>query len=113
MKVILISELTYLQDTVFSTLLLGQHFQSVLIISRSDNTIRDFPRNYLCSGKITGGGQGDKITERRHPVSTPGASIGTSQRGQRFFQVFDAVDNLLCIVEFDTDGSTGRRNMFE
>ena len=63
MEKIFASRFTNLQDTVFSALLFAQHFQSVLIVSRSDDTIRDFPRNDLRSGKITRRGEGNEVSK--------------------------------------------------
>ena len=69
-----------LNHTVVTILLCFQNLQSLLRIRRSNNTVRNLFFNQKSSSFITFIRKRNKITKRRHSVSTPGTSISTSHR---------------------------------
>ena len=83
-------------DDIISTLALEfQNLQSLRLIARCNDTVRNFTLDHLCSGNIADIRQRNKITVRRHTVCASCSRICTSQRRQLarsvFFNVVDMI----------------------
>jgi hypothetical protein len=103
----------HLEDTVLTALLGLQDLKSIVIIIRGNDTIRDLTGDDLGSDQINLVGKGNKVTERRHTISTTSTGISVGKRGQGELQIIDLVDLLFNVRKFSTNGGTGRRDVLE
>ena len=100
-------------DDVISTLALGfQNLQSLRLIARCNDTVRNFTLDHLCSGNIADIRQRNKITVRRHTVCASCSCICTSQRRQ-LAQVVYEIDLLQRIRKRCANCCAGRRYVLE
>ena len=102
-----------LDDAVGTLALLLQHLDSLRSIARSNNAVTYLTLDEEGSSLIAYIAQGNKVTVRAHAVCTTSTNISASQRRKFEIYVIAEVNLLQCVAQWQADGSTGRRNVFE
>ncbi len=78
---------TDLDNAVGSVLLLAQQSQSVGVVRRRDDAVRDLARNDARRDRVARRRERHEVAERRHAVGAAGAGVGAGQRRQLGRQV--------------------------
>ena len=102
-----------LDDAVGTLALLLQHLDSLRGKAWSNHAIAYLTLDEESSSLIAYIAQGNKVTVRAHAVCTTSTNISASQRRKFKIYVIAEVNLLQCVAQWQADGSTSRRNMFE
>ena len=101
-----------LDDIIIPFFLGFEDLQCFRLVSRCDDAVRNLSLDHVGRIYIADVGQGNKVAEGRHPVSTSGSGISACQRRQ-IAQIVYPVDLLFHIAERQTDRCSCRGNVLE